>query len=42
MVIGFVFMYYLRSKKEPTFDTSKAIEEHTVLVDDEQIQSGIN
>lgn len=42
MVIGFVLMYYLRSKKEPTFDTSKAIEEHTVLVDDEQIQSGIN
>lgn len=43
MVIGFVVMYYLRSKKESqTFDTSKAVEQHNQLIDQEEIQEGEN
>ena len=38
MVIGFVVMYYLKSKKDKIFDTSKAVEEHNALIDG----SGIN
>ena len=42
LVIGFVVMYYLKNKKQSTFDASKAVEDHNALIANGNMQSGIN